>query len=71
MNSISFIKSVMTITEFNSMKYAFKMGFLIEATSLEGILAITFKMQNAFIYYPSNSTFRDLTRMRYIDICGK
>lgn len=61
----------MTITEFNCMKYAFKMGFLIEATSLEGILAITFKMQNAFIYYPRNSTFRDLTRMRYIDICGK
>lgn len=50
MNSIPFIKSVMTITEFNSMKYAFKisgdtllMGFLIEATSLEGILAIILK----------------------------
>lgn len=47
----------MTITELNSMTYAFKiisgdtllMGFLIEAISLEGILAISFKMQNTFI----------------------
>lgn len=45
----TFYKMIMTITELNSMKYAFKiisgaillMGFLIEATSLEGILAVS------------------------------